>query len=137
MYKPFNKKLHETYDERARTATKNYVKKQGHEAIDNPDKYGADLIVEGLCYLECEIKRYWDKDYYPYYYIRLPYRKKKFANLEMPTLFYIWNNKCSAAVRIQGSKLHTAEVKEYKNSQMPKGELFFWFVAKEHRLVHI
>ena len=128
--KPFDKKLHKKYDEIARQATKEYVKRTGFTAVDNPDPYGADLIVRDLGYLECEVKKHWHTDHYPYKWIRLPYRKKKFSTLSMPVVFYIWNSCCTHAVRIPGSKLCTAEIKEYKNSKVPEGEMFFWFEAK-------
>ena len=135
--KIFNQELHNKYDENAREATKKYIQANGYKAIDNPDIYGPDLIVEGLCYLECEVKTHWDKDHYPYNHIRIPYRKKKFTILEMPTVFYIWNNKYSHAVRIQGSQFCTAEIKEYRNSKVPEGEMFFWFDPKILRVVSV
>ena len=133
--KPFNQTTHNKYDRPAREATKKYIKRHGYTAEDNPDIYGADLIVKDLCYVECEVKKYWSQSTYPYPHVRLPYRKKKFSLLDMPTVFYIWNNKYSHAVRIPGSSLGTAEVKEYKNSQVSKGELFYWFSPKTLEII--
>jgi hypothetical protein len=137
IHKKFNQELHNKYDENAREATKKYIKANGHKAIDNPDIYGPDLIVEGLCYLECEVKTTWHQDYYPYKYVRIPYRKKKFTVLDLPIVFYVWNNSYRSGLRIRGTSFCTAEVKEYKNSKVPEGEYFFWFEAKTLDLIHI
>jgi hypothetical protein len=137
IHKKFDQQLHNKYDENAREATKKYIKANGHKAIDNPDIYGPDLIVEGLCYLECEVKTHWDKSYYPYPWVRIPYRKKKFTTLDLPTMFYIWNNKFTHGLRIRGTSFCLAEVKEYKNSKVPEGEYFFWFNPKTLKKVTI
>ena len=137
MRKPFDQKLHNENDKRARETSKKYIKKLGFTAVDNQDIYGPDLIVEGLCYVECEIKKYWRTNHYPYEQVRLPFRKKKFAILDMPIVFYIWNDTCTTAIRIRGSQLCSAEVKEYQNSKVPKGEMFFWFNTKDLEIIKL
>ena len=49
-YKKFNSDLFDLTDSPAREATKQYLSRMGQTAIDNPNKYCADLIIEDLCY---------------------------------------------------------------------------------------
>ena len=79
MLKRFDPEMHHKVDEPARDATKSYISKHGHTAMDHDDKYSVDLIVPGVCYIECECKLVWMTDTFEYKTIHIPKRKKKFA----------------------------------------------------------
>ena len=57
--KKFDYELFKQNDKLAREVGKAYWKSKGRTAIDNPDKYGPDLVVDGEFYCEMEIKRAW------------------------------------------------------------------------------
>ena len=78
-HKRFDLDMFDLTDSPAREATKQYLSRKGYTAIDNPDKYCADLIIEDLCYIECECKLVWKGSRFPWPSVHLPQRKKKFA----------------------------------------------------------
>ena len=47
-HKRFDMEMFDLTDSPAREATKQYLSRMGYTAIDNPDKYCADLIIEDL-----------------------------------------------------------------------------------------
>ena len=125
MHKPFDRDMFEKVDSLAREATKKYISSRGYEAIDNPNKYGADLIVEGVCYVECECKLVWDSLNFPYKTIHLPTRKEKFTKLDMPCCFFIWNKQFSSAIKFTSSDVLKSPKKEVPNKEIKSGEYFF------------
>lgn len=124
-YKKFDSDLFDLTDSPAREATKQYLSRMGQTAIDNPNKYCADLIIEDLCYVECECKLVWKGPAFPWPTVHLPQRKKKFAKLDMPVLFYIWNAEYSHAMRIAGELLTDDRLVEVPNRMIAKGEYFY------------
>lgn len=127
--KAFSKKLHEQNDEKARQIAKDFFTKQGFLVQDNPNKYGVDLIAykdgELKFYIECEIKRVWKEDKFPYGSVQFPERKWKFCNLDRPTAFFMLNNKCNHAVLVTGQDLVKSPLRAVPNIYMQKDENFF------------
>ena len=124
-HKKFDSDLFDLTDSPAREATKQYLSRMGYTAIDNPDKYCADLIIEDICYVECECKLVWKGPVFPWPTVHIPQRKQKFAKLEMPVLFYIWNAEYSHALRIAGELLIDDRLVEVPNRMISKGEYFY------------
>ncbi len=125
MLKRFDPEMHHKVDEPARDATKSYISKHGHTAMDHDDKYSVDLIVPGVCYIECECKLVWMTDTFEYKTIHIPKRKKKFADLDMPCLFFVWNKQFTRAIRLHSGYLQDQFLTEIKNRIIPDGEYFY------------
>jgi len=134
-HKRFDLDMFDLTDRPAREATKQYLSRKGYTAIDNPDKYCADLIIEDLCYIECECKLVWKGSRFPWPSVHLPQRKKKFAKLEMPVRFYIWNKEYSHAMRILGEQLTDDKLIEVPNRMIAKGEYFYDIPTNEIHIV--
>lgn len=134
-HKRFDQELFELTDISARDATKQYLSRMGQTAIDNPNKYCADLIIEGLCYVECECKLVWKGPMFPWTSVHLPQRKKKFAKLDMPVLFYIWNAEYSHAMRISGELLTDDRLIEVPNRMIANGEYFYDIPTNETHII--
>lgn len=124
--KKFDPKLHEEADAPAKTVTKYYVGRHGYDAEDNPNIYGVDLIVPGLCYIEVERRFMWDNDGdFPYRYLHIPHRKRKFFNQDMPTLVFTWNHELTRFIRLHEDVIKNSKVIEKSTQAMPKGEHFY------------
>jgi hypothetical protein len=87
----FNEKLHERYDVNAREVTKSRLK---NYVIDNPNKYGEDLIITNInlsyIYIEVQVCGTWkENNRFPYLFPFVYARKMKFSN---KTLFITYNN---------------------------------------------
>lgn len=134
-HKRFDMDMFDLTDSPAREATKQYIARKGYTAIDNPDKYCADLIVEGLCFIECECKLAWRGPKFPWPSVHLPQRKKKFANLSMPVQFYIWNKEYSHAMRICGWQLTDDKLIEVPNKMIANGEYFYNIPTNETHII--
>jgi len=134
--KPFDKDLYEKYDEAAKEAAKDALRKKGYVVFDNPDKYAQDLIAEKdgkqfLVETEVKILRNWDGMNFPYDTVQLPERKKKF--FKKRTLFFIWNKELSHAVTFWSDDVKDIEPVEVPNKYRYKGELFFQIpIGKGH-----
>ena len=48
VHKPFSKENYETNDFSAKKTVMSFLKKIGLSVIENPDKYGIDLIADGV-----------------------------------------------------------------------------------------
>ena len=73
--KKFDYKLFKANDELARSVGKTYWNSLGRVAVDNPDKYGPDLVIDGEFYCEMEIKRAWKGKDFKYKTCQIPHRK--------------------------------------------------------------
>jgi hypothetical protein len=123
--KRFCQGTHDKYDAPAREATKAYLLRRGYAAVQGDTKYCVDLVVRGVCYVECECKLGWSGPRFPWGSVRLPHRKKKFTELDMPVIFYVWNRQFSHAIRIAGELLTDDKLTEVSNVVIPSGEYFY------------
>lgn len=128
MYKQFDKGLYALFDKKARETVKKVLKDQNLTITDNPDQYGPDLIVydkdKMIGYIECEIKRVWDKPYFPYESVQFPERKRKFLAYKDIT-FYMFNLGCTKGLRVKGEDVLKSPTKEVSNVYIERGERFF------------
>jgi hypothetical protein len=114
--KKFDQALHDKYDPPARAAVIKWAGKEWKlQVIDNPDKYGVDLIAyrDGIQvgFIEVEV-RSWNPC--PFNTIHVPVRKKHM--LEVPnTLFFALTKDLSHAYWIFGDKTLTHETVEMKD----------------------
>ena len=118
MAKRFSPELHAENDELCRNAaleSKSLLLHLGIDAlVDNPDKYGVDLIGyledEISCYVEVERKHGWSGPHFGFKTLHIPLRKKKFCWLDKPTHFVVFNKECSHAGLAQDTDLIDSKV---------------------------
>lgn len=132
--KRFDKDLYDSNDSTARTAGKKYWRSFNYQAEDNPDRYGADLIVNTgweVFYSEVEIKRVWSGPLFKYDTLQIPERKRKFTVLDMPCMFLVLNNEQTHAFVCSSDLLSKSPVVEVPNKYVYKGEMFFQVPVSE------
>lgn len=126
--KKFCKDLHEENDTLARAAGKKYWGSFGYKVEDNPDRYGADLLVNTgweEFYSEVEIKRVWSGETFQYDTLQIPARKKKFTELDKPCVFVVLNKEQTHAFVCDSKTLLESPVVEVPNKYVYKGEMFY------------
>lgn len=129
MRKKFDRELFEANDTAARHAVTRYILATSDVTVENnPDKYGVDLLVTGglMDYaVECEIKRVWKGEDFPWDTLQLPERKAKFIRAGVPVEFWILNNELTHAMVIQTDVLLSLTPVEVPNKYVAQGEKFF------------
>lgn len=127
--KRFDSNLYSQNDTLARNKVKELLKDSDFKVVDNVKKTGVDLFVykDGvhLINIECEIKRVWKTQEFPYESVQIPERKNKYFKLDKPTVFVMFNEDQSAYLAIKGEDLKNSPLKEVPNKYVWKGELFF------------
>lgn len=126
--KKFSKELHDENDTLARAAGKKYWSAFGYKVEDNPDRYGADLVVNTgweEFYSEVEIKRVWSGPNFQYDTLQIPARKKKFTELDKPCMFVVLNKEQTHAFVCDSQTLIASPVVEVPNKYVYSGEMFY------------
>ena len=126
MYKVFQQKDFNKFDEAARSTAKRFWSSCGYTCEDNPDEYGVDLIVQGQnrkFFCEVEVKTVWHGVKFKYPTIHLPVRKAKF--LTKPTQFMIFNNSLTHAALFSRKVVLDSPCVEVSNVKIMHGEKFF------------
>jgi len=137
MKKRFDPALFAETDAKARACGKQYWTSLGHTVEDNPDRYGADLIVDGKFYCEVEIKKVWSGDTFQYDTLQIPHRKAKYTKLDMPCKFIVFNSTQSHGILVDGETLASSPVKEVPNKYSYKDEMFFQVPIKNTTLISL
>jgi hypothetical protein len=131
--KQFDEKLFRENDMRARAAVLVHLWDSGIHAMQNPDKYGPDLVVYGrgfrpISYVECEVKQAWRSEQglsFPFITVQLPERKGKYLRKHLPVEFWILRSDCKAVVIIPESALSSSLLSEVPNRLVSAGERFY------------
>ena len=100
----------------------------GYKVEDNPDQYGADLIVNTgweEFYSEVEIKRVWSGPTFKYDTLQIPSRKQKFIGLDKQCVFMVFNNEQTHAFVCHGDTLKESPIVEVPNKYVYAGEMFY------------
>lgn len=83
--KPFEQSLHDDNDLPARKVVQEFYARIGVALIDNPDRYGIDLVeTDGPFCVEVERRPVWDKDAFPFVEVNFLERKVKFFRDRLP-----------------------------------------------------
>lgn len=138
--KRFDRDLFNETDGTARDSAKKYWTALGHTVEDHPDRYAVDLIVNTettTFYCEVEIKKVWKGPEFKYDTLQIPERKSKFAKLDKPAYFMIFNNERSHAFICSHTDLLDSPVVEVPNKYVYKGEMFFQVPISKLQLVEI
>lgn len=132
MRKRFDRDLYNETDKLAKTKVFDLLMSNDDiHAAENPKKTGVDILVtdpdtnELLFNIECEIKKVWKTKDFPYESVQFPQRKAKYASLDKPTLFVMFNNDLSSYVVVDGASLLASPCVEVPNKYVYKGEKFF------------
>lgn len=130
MYKQFDPALFESNDARARAAVLGYIQSLGLHCVENPDKYGPDLVLySGFrkgSYIEVECKLVWRAGTeFQWDTLQIPERKGKFMRLGLPIEFWILREDLLAALVIPEESLSKAPLVEVANKLVPLGEKFY------------
>jgi len=129
MRKRFDPQLHKENDKLARQAVKSLLKGSEFKVKDNPKSREIDLLLykgkEHIGYIECEIKRVWKGVEFPYENVQFPERKGKYAALEKPALYIMFNEDQTSFLALTAETLVSSPKVEVPNKYVPAGEFFF------------
>jgi len=129
MRKRFDPQLHKENDKLARQAIKDILRGTGYRPKDNPKVREVDILLykdgEHTFNIECEIKRVWKGSTFPYPNVQFPERKGKYATLDKPTIFVMFNEDQSSFLALDGADLISSPKVEVPNKYVPAGEMFF------------
>lgn len=130
--KKFDTQLYNECDSPAKKAVQALFEQHGFgsfDIVENPKKRGVDLLVykkgEHLFNIETEIKRVWKGDKFPYDNVQFPERKQKFAELDKPTIFVMFNEDLSSYLAVVDEDLLSSPTEMVRNRFVSYGENFF------------
>jgi len=133
--KYFDRELFAANDKLAKDCTKKLLDKRKYSIKENPKKRGVDLLVynkgEHIFNIECEIKRVWKDKEFKYDTVQFPERKEKYALLEKPTYFVMFNADQSQYLVVRDKDLLKSPKAEVPNKFVYKGEYFFQVPLKK------
>lgn len=139
--KVFEQSLFDDCDPPAREVVKKYFADKGVCLVDNPDKYGVDLVaVDGSIKVEVERRIIWKAPEFPFEEVNLLARKAKFFR-EPTTHYVIVSDDYTHIGGIQGQHLmwHIAHdpTVENPNRFVTAGEKFFKIPKIKFRWVKV
>ena len=128
--KRFDRELWLENDKKARNGVKKIFRGlQGFTVKDHSDHRKVDLEVfkngKHVANVETEIKRVWRTEEFPYESVQFPERKRKFTELEKPTLFIMFNANLGSYVVVTDADLANSPSVEVPNKYVFKDEYFF------------
>jgi len=129
MRKHFDKNLHKLFDQKAKNAAIKLFEPLGISLIENSETKGVDLLAykdgEHLFYVETEVKSVWATDEFPYENVQFPYRKQKYAILDKPTIFLMFNGRMNKFLTVCNEDLVKSPVEIVRNKYVAYGEYFY------------
>lgn len=128
MRKRFDRDLYEANDKLAREKVRAVA--PGFDIRDNPKKRDVDLLVydkagNHVANIETEIKRVWKGPDFKYDNVQFPERKAKYAKLDKPTIFVMFNEDQSKFLVVRDSDLLSSPCVVVPNKYVYAGEQFF------------
>lgn len=139
--KKFDLNLYNQNDKIYKDKVIEYFRKEGIELIENPDRYGIDLlnlnedvIIMGF---EVEHRFNWSGDVFPYTTINVPYRKGKFVSDKYKTYYCALNKEFTIIFLLDMDKLKSCKIKENKNKYINEGEMFYSVPINIGEFIHI
>jgi hypothetical protein len=126
MNKPFSQDLYKENDNKGKKAVSAYLISLGYKVIEG-DTYGVDLICYKnelkVGYAEVEVRHNWI-NHFNYSSLHIPYRKKKFFQLDYPTILFATNKTAGKAFIVNDYDILTSPIKNIPNKYLDQ-ELFF------------
>ena len=128
----FDRELYDKYDRLAKDRATELVKElTGYKFVlqENEKKRGVDLLVyqgeKHVFNIETEVKAVWKEEVFPYDSVNFPERKSKFAELDKPTLFLMFNKDLKNYLLVNNTDLLKSPKEMVRNRYVPYGEYFF------------
>jgi hypothetical protein len=125
--KPFSRSLHDENDGPAQDAVWRFLFSTWGLDVEEGDTYGVDLVCyrgkEKTGYVEVERRHNW-KERFPFDTLHIPYRKKKFFDLDKPTVLFAVKADLTEAFWVDNNTILQCPV-ERKDNKYMKGEYFF------------
>jgi hypothetical protein len=132
MGKPYDPACHAEHDGPARETLLHYLHSHGFTARNNPDRYAADIIVEGLGYVEVEHKASgWPGHEFTWEELNIPDRKKNHMYDEN-TIICVLNGPMRRFVMFPASKLKECR-KEVVPNKYDRGTLEEFYKVPIHK----
>ena len=132
MRKRFDRELYNEVDKKTKEKVFSLLESFDNlQAEENSKKTKVDILVtdpdtsELKFNIECEIKKVWKNKEFPYESVQIPERKSKYAILDKPTLFVMFNADYSSYLVIKSSDLLASPLVEVPNKYVYKGEMFY------------
>jgi hypothetical protein len=127
--KPFSKSLHRSNDPKSRRVVKEYLKRNGIEVEDNPNKFGVDLISkDGTLQIEIEHRLVWTSEEFNFDTVNLPERKARYFTSNN-VAYLILSCDYSRMGMVDGKTLRhyivDENLKESSNKYVRRGEFFY------------
>ena len=139
--KKFDQQLFQENDEKGKNIVKSFFLRMGIEAIDHPNPYVVDLILqregELIGYAEVEVRKNWSRDEFPYDTLNVPARKAKYLKNELPTYFFSINYPLTRMFVATDDVVLSSPLKENPNKYVAKGELFYDVALDRCKLIVI
>ncbi len=125
-YKPFDEKIFLENDPPSRKYIMSYMSASGFIFIENPDKYGVDLLLSGSSTgLELEHRTMWDNGPFPFEMVNIPARKLKYFNENNNSYCVINKSYTQFGICISAKiKKYVNNIHENPNHTIPEGEYF-------------
>ena len=134
--KRFDRELWLENDVKARNACKRIFR--GFENLkvkphSDHRKVDLELFLDGehIANVETEIKRVWKGKEFEYNSVQFPERKRKFCELDKPTIFIMWSANLDSYLVVTGRDLANSPCVEVPNKYVWKGEHFFQVPLKK------
>ena len=100
-----------------------------YNCVEGKKKTDVDVAVfqdlKHVFNAEVEIKKVWGDLDFPYEDVNLPERKRKYCELDLPTLFCIFNKEGNRVKCVWSDKVLKSDVAEVPNKHVWAGEYFF------------
>jgi len=131
IYKEFNKESHAVNDKPAKDLVINFLKSKGLDAMENPDKYGIDIVVPRY---EVERREIWI-DEFPFKTVHIPARKEKF--LKHSIVYVVVNKDFDKIMFCRSEVIRQYNLIEVPNKSVPEGEYFYDVPIDKWRIYNI
>ena len=131
IYKEFNKESHAANDKPAKDLVINFLKSKGLDAMENPDKYGIDIVVPRY---EVERREIWI-DEFPFKTVHIPARKEKF--LKHSIVYVVVNKDFDKLMFCKSEVIRQYNMIEVPNKSVPEGEYFYDVPIEKWRIYNI
>lgn len=138
VYKKFDKQLYDIYDP-AKYLIIDFFKKQGVKIDVHKNQYEVDLVVEGKCYIEVQVKNHFTG---PVPQFRDPWlhiepRKEKYLYKDLPTIFCVLNKEKTHAIFVNSHIVKKCQKKEVSNCKVFEGEYFYIVPLEKTKVLKI
>lgn len=125
----FRKDQFDLHDEAAKNGVRAILEPMGYVVTQNPKRYEVDLLIykdgEHLFNVEAEVKSHWGAGAFQYSDVQICERKQKYALLDKPTYYFMFNRDLTQYLVIKDKDLLKSPLKEVPNRRHWSGEYFF------------